>query len=227
MVTPFLQGTQRGCCKKMATPLKKSEHPNFETSYSLSFTPQPQTSIVHYRNFPFLVDRQLESHHTGEANETPKGPHRRNTTSDIPPALGLGTPRCFTTIHWSKDKPIVRAPWPKDFISSEDEKRAFPSNGSTHGPSSDQALGAPAGNIIDDICRRSLYDSTSRRAGKEYALPVPSVPKPTSTLEADADSARLRPKRCEDHPGVWQNFSTQWDRVQLREPACAAERMTL
>ena len=213
----------------MSTPMKRTEHPNFETSYSLGFAPLPHTSpIVHYKNFPFLVDPQPESHQTSEANETPKGPHRLNTTSDIPPALGLGTSRCFTTFHRSENKPIVRAPWPKAIVSPVDNgKRASPSNDNTDGAPSDHAQGAPADDIIGDICRCSFYESTSRRAGKEYALPVPSVPKPTSTLEADADSARLRPKRCAARPGVWQHFATQWDRIQLREPPSAVERMTL
>ena len=220
----------KSCAKKMATLLKKSDHPKFHTSYSLSYTPPPESSIVHYRNFPFLVDPQPESHVTDVTTSSPRGPHRRNTTTEIPPALGLGTPMCFTTFHWSKDKPIVRAPWPQDFSSPEDvRKHASPDNGngSTEGAPSDHALGAPAGNMIDNICRRSFWDSTSRRAGKEYALPVPSAPKPTTTLEADADSARLRPKRYDARPGAWQTFSTQWDRVQLRDSASAAERMTL
>ena len=214
----------------MSTLLKRNDHPKFYTSYSLSYPPPPETSIVHYRNIPFLVEQQPGSHST----DIPTGTHKRarnlNRIRDISPALGLGRTSSSSTLHWAEDKPIVRASWPQDVVSPKDPRqRGSPSNESsnTGGASGGHAVRAPAGNMIDDICRLSFYEATSMRAGKEYALPVPTVPKPTRTLEADADAARLKPKRYDARPGTWQQFSTQWDRVQLRESPSAEERVTL
>ena len=219
--------------RKMATHLRRFNHPKCHTNYSLSYTQPPETSIVHYRNFPFLAEPQAGSCFTGvTAGGISRKQDHPNITIYIPPPLGLGTTENSATLHRSEDKPIVRAPWPQDFVSSEDSKKhGSPStcSSNTEGTPSGHVVEAPAdgSNMIDNIYRRSFYDTTSRRAGREYALPVPSVPKPTSTLEADADAARLKPKRFDSPPREWQKFSAQWDRVQLRDCASVAQRITL
>ena len=185
------------------------------------FNVPPALPTTRYRTYPFLVDPKTPNTKgslRSQEQHVPRGPHRRNSSIEISPALGIGTPRCFKTINWSEGKPIVRAPWPRDFVSCDRAGIRSPR----------AAAPAVPAVTIESIVKECAYQTTSRKAGQEYALPVPDPPKPTSTMEESADSARLRLQRYHSQPGCWQKCSFEWDKLQLRNsPRMAAERITL
>ena len=201
---------------------ERTDNPNESTIYSSDFTAPPALPTVRYRRFPFLTDSSKTSDPRRtfhlEEQHVPHGPHRWNSSTDVSPALGIGTLRSFKTIQWSEGKPIVRAPWPRDFVPLESAAVKDSRKSTT-----------PAGSVtVEDIVGECAYQTTSRKAGKEYALPVPQPPVPKSAMEETTDPVSLRLQRYRTHPERWQNFSFEWDKSQLRDSTrTAAEKITL